>query len=97
MAERSWANLRPSSDGAGPYVIKVWGKVERHWEAELQMSLSYAHSERGVVSVLSGRLPDQAALLGALGRLSMWGYLIIFVAYDQAAGAPGGDAPFRTA
>jgi hypothetical protein len=78
------ASFHPSSDGAGPYVIKVRGKVEPHWESELQMSLSYAHSELGVVSVLSGQLTDQAAMLGVLGRLSMWGYLIIFVRYEYA-------------
>jgi hypothetical protein len=46
------------------------------------MSLTYAQTECGTVSVLTGRLPDQAALLGALGRLAMWGYLILQVRYD---------------
>lgn len=91
MADGTRATPRLSSDGTGPYVIKVYGKVEPHWESELQMSLSYADSEQGLVSVLSGPLPDQAALLGILGRLSMWGYLIIFVHYECARAADGGE------
>lgn len=83
MADGPRTASRATLDGAGPYVIMVQGKVERHWERELQMGLSYAHSERGIVSVLSGRLPDQAALLGVLGRLTMWGYLIILARYDD--------------
>jgi hypothetical protein len=83
MAEGLRTAGRPNRDGAGPYVIRVWGKVERHWEHDLQMRLTYAQSDRGVVSELRGQLPDQAALLGALGRLAMWGYLIIFVRYDE--------------
>lgn len=94
MADGSWVSLRPSSDGAGLYVIKVWGKLEHHWEAELSMSLRYAQSELGIVSVLSGRLPDQAALLGALGRLAMWGYLIIVVRYDCPMADVESDGPW---
>lgn len=74
----------PSSDGAGPYVITVRGHVGRHWEPELQMRLSYAETEWGVISTLRGQLPDQAALLGTLGRLTMWGYLILLVRYDSS-------------
>lgn len=76
-------------DGAGPYVIKVWGTVARHWEPELQMRLTYADTERGTVSTLAGHLPDQAALLGALGRLAMWGYVIILVCYEDACDERG--------
>lgn len=82
MASGSRMPSRLDPDGAGPYIIKVYGRVARQWEPELQMSLSYAHTERGTVSVLTGRLPDQAALLGALSRLTMWGYLILYVCYD---------------
>lgn len=84
MTDGMRADQRLSSDGAGPYVIKVRGKVARHWEPELQMRLTYAHTEGGTVSTLAGDLPDQAALLGALGRLAMWGYVIILVCYDGA-------------
>lgn len=84
MADGSQAPLYPSSDGAGPYLIRVQGSVARHWEHELQMQLTYQQTEWGVITTLSGQLPDQAALLGALGRLTMWGYLILLVRYDAA-------------
>lgn len=100
MTSGSGLLSRLDPDGAGPYIIKVYGRVARHWGPELQMSLSYAHTERGTVSVLTGRLPDQAALFGALSRLSMWGYLILYVCYDVpahsqegAALTPPGDCP----
>lgn len=66
-------------DDARGYTIQVQGEVERHWELELRMDLSYSESALGTISILSGRLPDQAALLGALGRLAMWGYVILLV------------------
>jgi hypothetical protein len=46
------------------------------------MRLSYTRTEWGTISTLTGSLPDQAALLGALGRLAMWGHLIIIVRYE---------------
>lgn len=81
------ANATPAlrefpSDGGGSYLIQVYGKVARHWEAELRMRLAYTQTEWGTITTLTGWLPDQAALLGALGRLSMWGYLIIIVRYN---------------
>ena len=83
---------RLDPDGAGLYIIKVYGRVARQWEPELQMSLSYTHTERGTVSVLTGRLPDQAALLGALSRLAMWGYLVLYVCYDISVEGQGDDS-----
>lgn len=83
-AKRTASSPRFDSDGAGSYVIQVWGKLESHWEPELRMQLSYSETERGVVSTLSGRLPDQPALLGALNWLAMWGYQILLVRYDVA-------------
>lgn len=65
----------------GSYTIQVLGEVERHWELELQMGLTYCRTETGTISTLSGPLPDQAALLGALQWLSMWGYVILAVKY----------------
>ncbi|NTU83488.1 MAG: hypothetical protein HGA45_29645 [Chloroflexales bacterium] len=82
MADGTETSSRPNLDGAGPYTIKVYGQVARHWELELRMRLTYTQTERGTISTLAGELPDQAALLGALGRLAMWGYLIILVRYD---------------
>jgi hypothetical protein len=59
------------------------------------MRLTYTHTERGTISVLTGRLPDQAALLGALGRLAMWGYLILHVCYDVSPDGQDCDADPR--
>ena len=74
--------------GSGPYVIRVQGEVERHWALELRMHLDYAQTEQGTVSIFSGELPDQAALLGALQWLNMWGYVILTVEYapDRVTG-----------
>ncbi len=76
-------------DGAGVYVIQVRGKVEHHWEPELHMKVSYDQTEHGLISTLSGTLPDQSSLLGALARLNMWGYLVLLVRYDPQD--PSGD------
>lgn len=59
------------------YTVRVRGYVEPYWEAELSMQISYHHTGDGGITLLMGRLPDQAALLGILGRLDMWGYEII--------------------
>lgn len=85
MADGTQALTKRDRDGAGPYCIQVSGQVERHWEPELRMRASYLWTPRGVVTILSGELPDQSALLGALNRLAMLGYLILEVRY-QAAG-----------
>lgn len=73
-----------SPDGAGPYIIRVYGRLPRDWEPELRMRLAYSQTAWGTVSTLRGELPDQAALLGALGRLSMWGYMVLLARYDIA-------------
>jgi hypothetical protein len=76
--------------GSGPYVIRVQGEVERHWALELRMQLTYAQTEQGIVSVFSGELPDQAALIGVLQWLNMWGYVILAVHYaTEGYGDPG--------
>jgi hypothetical protein len=69
-------------DGGGQYRIHVQGEVERHWELELRMQISYQQTERGTITTLTGWLPDQAAMLGALARLAMWGYMIVLVRYE---------------
>jgi hypothetical protein len=91
MVSGSRVPSRLNPDGAGSYIISVYGKIARQWEPELQMSLTYTQTEQGTISVLKGRLPDQAALLGALGRLAMWGYLILHVYYDVSFEAQDGD------
>ncbi len=73
----AWLNR----EGGGHYLIEVHGVVARHWEHDLQLRLAYRHGSHGTISTLSGWLPDQAALLGALGRLNMWGYAILLVRF----------------
>jgi hypothetical protein len=82
-------------DGGGPYRIHVQGAVERHWEADLRMQLTYQRTEAGTITVLAGWLPDQAALLGALARLAMWGYLILLVRYEPELQQEGALSPGR--
>ena len=77
---------QPSRRRGGTYVIQVQGEVERHWEEELRLRLTYSRWEAGTVSTLAGRLPDQSALLGTLGWLAMWGYRIILVHYTPDPG-----------
>lgn len=97
MADGTEIASQVSHDGAGPYVIKVYGKLARHWELELRMRLTYAQTECGTVSTLKGDLPDQAALLGALGRLAMWGYLILLARYDITLDEQAGEEDERRA
>lgn len=75
----AWPGL--DRDGGGVYLIEVQGEVEPHWERELNMRLTIRQTEYGPVSVLTGALADQSALLGVLGRLAMWGYLILLVRF----------------
>ena len=76
-------------DGGGHYLILVQGRLEHHWGPELGMQLAYRRTEWGTVSALAGDFPDQAALLGALGRLAMWGHLIVLVRYGAEGEALG--------
>lgn len=80
-----------SHDGAGPYIIRVYGRLPRHWEPELRMRLAYMQTAQGTVSTLRGELPDQAALLGVLGQLTMSGYLILLARYDIALDERSGE------
>ncbi|MCS6882585.1 MAG: hypothetical protein RMK84_15020 [Oscillochloridaceae bacterium] len=80
--------------GHGPkmYTIHVRGHVEPHWETELRMQIAYQHTDDGEISLLRGRLPDQAALLGILGWLAMWGYEILGFVMSSPPAAPPGEA-----
>lgn len=79
--------------GSGAYIIQIRGEIERYWEAELRMQVAYCETDQGPISTLSGDLPDQAALLGVLQWLSMWGYVILSVQYVSAE--EHGDAVTR--
>lgn len=84
MANGMQALWRRHQYGSGPYYIQVSGLVGHHWEPELRMRVTYLWTPRGVITTLSGNLPDQSALLGTLNRLAMWGYLILEVRYEIA-------------
>ncbi|NCC36245.1 MAG: hypothetical protein EOM24_30180 [Chloroflexia bacterium] len=73
--------MRFASDREATYVIQIRGHVEPHWQVELQLQLTYTETESGTISTLTGYLPDQAAMLGVLNRLAMWGYQIVLVRY----------------
>ncbi|MFQ3662477.1 MAG: hypothetical protein SNJ69_08800 [Chloroflexaceae bacterium] len=75
------------------YTIHVRGRVEHHWEAELRLRITYHRIGEGEFSTLTGQLPDQAALLGVLNWLAMWGYEIVSFTVAPPPGASGGALP----
>ncbi len=75
------------------YIIQVRGHVEPHWEAELHLRITYHGAGEGEISSLTGQLPDQAALLGVLNWLAMWGYEILSFTVAPPPGAAGGALP----
>ncbi len=85
--------MNPGRYDPAMYTIHVQGHLEPHWQAELRMQITYQHTNDGEISVLTGQLSDQAALLGVLGWLAMWGYQILgFTLSSPPADAPG-EAP----
>jgi hypothetical protein len=54
-------------DGAGRYEIRLRGRLDKHWAAWFDGS-TISH-EGDSVTVLSGYIPDQAALHGLLQRV----------------------------
>jgi hypothetical protein len=67
-------------DSPGLYVISVQGRVAADASAYLN-DLTIAHQEEGgqYVSILSGELLDQAALIGVLNTLYERGYVVLAV------------------
>lgn len=52
------------------YQIEVLGKISTEWVDRLSgMSAAYEEGNKGMVSILTGRLSDQAALSGVLNSL----------------------------
>lgn len=82
-----------NSTGHDPtlYTIHVRGYLEPHLQAELRMQIAYHHTDDGGISVLTGQLPDQAALLGVLGWLAMWGYQILSFTTSSTPTGPSGE------
>ncbi|GAB4448709.1 MAG: hypothetical protein Kow0031_31240 [Anaerolineae bacterium] len=62
------------------YQIMVGGILDQSWGAELNMLLTYpADLQDNPVTILSGKLADQSALLGLLMRLNGLGLPLISV------------------
>lgn len=68
-------NRRGSLMGGGSYEIKVEGHLDEHW-AEWLGGLAIAHGEEGY-TLLTGFIPDQAALHGILVQIRDLGLLLI--------------------
>lgn len=68
------------------YQIKVQGKLDFLWEdAFLGMNLRYEMQPGdGVVSVLEGMLPDQAALFGVINQVRDLGLPLISVQWIRS-------------
>jgi hypothetical protein len=77
--------MRYSLDMPGIYTIRVLGGVDESWCARLGgLTLMHAATEDEKpkkVTVLIGRLEDQAALFGVLDTLLQNGYPILNVQY----------------
>ena len=65
------------SHGAGRYEIRLRGRLDEHWAAWFDGS-TISHQGDGV-TVLSGYIPDQAALHGLLHRVRDLGLPLVSV------------------
>jgi hypothetical protein len=63
--------------GGGWYEIKVTGHLDEHW-SEVLGGLVIAHDDQGC-TLLTGIIPDQAALHGILGQLRELGLTLIWL------------------
>jgi hypothetical protein len=72
-------------DQPGIYAIHIAGRVDKSWSDRLGgLSVTYQENEgqdNDVVSILCGRLPDQAALFGVLNALYNSSYPLLLVSY----------------
>ena len=71
------------------YKIRIRGHLDESW-ADWFDGLEIVHEERGT-TLLTGRLPDQAALYGMLNRLRDLGVQLISVNPIENTPAPGED------
>ena len=67
---------------SGTYTIRVQGPLDASWSQQLGgMRIATNGAGRHAVTVLVGRLADQAALLGVLNALYELGYPLLSVDY----------------
>ena len=64
----------------------VWVRGRRHYAAAVAAQEGLEVAVDPVRTVLRGRLPDQAALLGVLARARLWGLEVIEVRRLPQAG-----------
>ena len=80
---RKQAMHKPDNDrliatgGGGSYEIKVSGHLDEHW-SEWLGGLTITHDDQGS-TLLTGIIPDQAALHGILGQLRELGLTLIWL------------------
>lgn len=67
--------------GEGFYTIKVRGHLDAHW-SEWLSELSISHDSQGD-SILSGFIPDQAALHGLLVKIRDMGLILLSVEMSE--------------
>ncbi len=66
----------------GTYTIQVQGRLDLSWSDQLGgMRITVSGTGRHAVTMLAGRLADQAALLGVLNALYDLGFPLLSVEY----------------
>ena len=67
-------------DGPAVYRVKVEGHIPMNWsEGLLGMNITTADSEDSSISIIVGRLPDQAALAGIVNTLCEQRFAVLSV------------------
>ena len=72
-------------DKSASYQIRVQGHVSRRMAARLGLSIAEVDEPDQTVTTLSGRIVDQAALLGILNSLYGMGFSLLSVEYQSLA------------
>lgn len=68
------------ADGSAVYRVKVEGHIPMNWsERLLGMNITTADSEDSSISIIVGRLPDQAALAGIVNTLCEQRFAVLSV------------------
>lgn len=88
--------MRDSLDMPGMYTIHVLGGVDESWSVRLGgLTVTHAATNEekpSKMTILTGRLEDQAALFGVLDTLYQNRYPVLYVQY---LGAAPGDAAIQ--
>jgi hypothetical protein len=79
----------PDPDGAGPYEIRLAGRLDAHWAAWFD-GLTVSDESDGT-TVISGPIADQAALHGVLQRVRDLGLPLVSVSRAEPHPDTQGD------